>query len=363
MGPRQRSLGKGYSACFDAASKREWNEILGQFADANIYQTWSYDAVRCGERNISHLVMRLEGTIVALGQARLERVPVIGLGAVYIRWAPVWKLRNMIPDPVVFRQALRALRNEYVCRRRLILRIFPILYNDNSSTYTDILSEEGYTPVFKEDPGRTLIMDISQPLEDLRTKLDQKWRNCLNRSERNNLEVVEGADDSLFAEFIELYRVLLDRKRFEEPNDINEFRKIQQDLPAGQKMRIFLCRSGGGISAGAICATVGDTGVYLFGATNNEGMTNKGSYLVQWKALQWMKSNGCNYYNLNGVNPEKNPGGYHFKAGLLGKNGQDVHYLGRFDSYADELIARLARAADAILPRIKKAKNKIIGSK
>jgi lipid II:glycine glycyltransferase (peptidoglycan interpeptide bridge formation enzyme) len=35
--------------------------------------------------------------------------------------------------------------------------------------------------------------------------------------------------------------------------------------------------------------SIGDTGVYLFGATNDEGMKNKGSYLLQWKAIQWMK--------------------------------------------------------------------------
>jgi lipid II:glycine glycyltransferase (peptidoglycan interpeptide bridge formation enzyme) len=271
-----------------------------------------------------------------------------------VRWGPLWQTRSQAADSTAFRLALRALRNEYVCRRGLILRIFPLLYNDDSHSCTDILKQEGYTPVPEEDPGRTLLVDISAPLDEVRKKLDQKWRNCLNKAERNELEVVEGTDDSLFAEFIGLYHALLERKQFQEPNDINEFRAIQRDLPPECKMRIFLCRANGVSSAGVICATIGETGVYLFGATNDQGMANKGSYLLQWKAIQWMKDHGCRSYNLNGINPLKNPGSYHFKEGLSGKNGKDVYYLGRFDSYPGEIKARLARTADLILPFMKK---------
>lgn len=359
MNSKPLPIEDGYSAEFDAVNKDEWYKIINQFSDANIYQTWDYDAVRCGEENISHLVLRSTNKIIAAAQARIVRIPILGLGAAYIRWGPFWQLRNQTADPTAFRMALRALRNEYVCRRGLILRIFPVLYNDNTHSCIDILTNEGYVPVPEEDPGRTLILDISMPNEDLRKKLDQKWRNCLNKSERNQLDVIEGTDDSLFVDFIGLYHDLLERKKFQEPNDINEFRMIQQELPPEFKMRIFLCRSDGISSAGVICATIGETGVYLFGATNDQGMANKGSYLLQWKAIQWMKNNGCRYYNLNGINPLTNPGNYHFKAGVSGKSGKDVHYLGRFDCYSGGITAALARTADLALPRMKKILKKL----
>ncbi len=346
-------LETGYSVEFDTPNKEQWYKVIDQFSDANIYQTWDYDAVRCGRENISHLVLRKDGKIAAAAQARIVRVPVLGLGAAYIRWGPFWQGRNQPSDPSDFRMALRALRNEYVCRRGLILRIFPILYDDNQYSCVDILKNEGFIPVPDEDPGRTLILDISMQNEDIRKKLDQKWRNCLNKSEKNNLEVIEGTEDDLFSDFIGLYHDLLERKKFQEPNDINEFRAIQKELPPGFKMRIFLCRSEGMNSAGVICANTGETGIYLFGATNDIGMANKGSYLLQWKAIQWMKQTGCRYYNLNGINPAVNPGNYHFKSGLAGKNGKDVHYLGRFDCYSGAFSATLARTADAIFPRIK----------
>jgi lipid II:glycine glycyltransferase (peptidoglycan interpeptide bridge formation enzyme) len=83
-------------------------------------------------------------------------------------------------------------------------------------------------------------------------------------------------------------------------------------------------------------------------------MANKGSYLLQWKAIEWMKNNGCRRYNLNGINPIVNPGSYHFKAGLSGKNGKDVYYLGRFDCFTGKINAALTHTADKVLPFMKK---------
>jgi hypothetical protein len=349
-----KPLENGCTAKFDTVDKHQWYRIINQFSDANIYQAWDYDAIRCGGDKISHLVMYSVDKVIAAAQVRIVRIPILGIGAAYVRWGPFWQLRNETADPVAFRLALRALRNEYVCRRRLILRIFPLIYNDDSHSCTDILKQEEYTPVPKEDPGRTLVIDISAPTDDLRKKLDQKWRNCLNKAERNQLEVIDGTGDSLFADFIGIYHALLERKQFQEPNDINEFRMIQRELPPEFKMRIFLCRSEGVSTAGVICAIIGKTGVYLFGATNDQGMVNKGSYLLQWKAIQWMKNNGCRSYNLNGINPIANPGSYHFKAGLSGKNGKDVYYLGRFDCYSSPINAAMVQTADLLLPFMKK---------
>jgi len=353
MSAKPIPLEDGYTAEFDSVDKNEWYNIIDQFADANIYQTWPYDAIRCGEKNISHLVIRSADKIIAAAQARIVRIPVLGVGAAYIRWGPLWQLRKQNADPGVFRMAVRALRNEYVCRRGLILRILPILYDDNSDLCLNTLLEEGYTNP-ENDSQRTLILDIQPPIEELRKNFKQKWRNCLNKAERNQLEIIEGTEDNLFEEFIGIYRELLQRKKFKEPNDINEFRMIQRDLPIRMKMGIFLSRSNGVNSSGAIFSAIGETGVYLFGATNDEGMKNNGSYLLQWQAIRWMKNNGCRYYNLNGINLLKNPGSYHFKAGISGKSGRDVSYLGRFDCYSSAISAALARIADVVFPFIKK---------
>jgi hypothetical protein len=354
------TLDSGFAATVDAIDEADWYRTVDQFYDASLYQTWAYDVSRFGKNKISHLLLYDGSEVVAAAQVRIVRLPVVGHGAGYVRWGPVWQKRGRDKNSRYFRLALRALREEYVTRRGLFLRIFPPVYEGDPDV-AGILQEERFVPTPDEDRGRTLIVDIDPPLSEIRAKLDKKWRNCLNKAEQNDLKVVEGTEDELFAEFIEIYRQLVERKKFATPNEINQFRMIQRALPHEFKMRIFVCRSQGVPAAGAICTAIGRTGVYLFGATSSLGMTNKASYLVQWAALQWLKQAGCTFYNLNGINPHKNPGTYHFKAGLAHKSGIDVHYLGRFDCYSSAAAAKLAHTAERILPLIHRVRAAFAG--
>ena len=164
-----------------------------------------------------------------------------------------------------FRQMVRALRNEFVVRRSLLLRLFPVLYEGEDGELGDMLCQEGYVKQKHKERKRTLILDLRPDESDLRKNLNQKWRNCLNQAERNQLELVEGPGENLLDQFIGLYQGLLERKKFAEPNDIRKFREMQMALPPEQKMRVFLCRGQDGYGSGAVISALGDMGLYLYG--------------------------------------------------------------------------------------------------
>ena len=338
----------GYSVEIDNLDKELWHSNLEGFSDANIYQTWSYEAVNSSEKNLSHLLLRKEGKVVAAAQVRIVKIPVIGIGVAYVRWGPMWRLQGEISNIEVFSQAVRALRNEYACSRRLVVRILPLLFHDQVDLFESILVQEGYVHPPHEEPQRTLIMDFNRSLEELRKGLDQKWRNRLNRGERNNLKIIEGFDDDLFKLFLEMYGEMHDRKNFLETVDVHQFRLIQRDLPQLFKMKIFIAFSDGKPAVGVICCGIGDMGLYLFGATNDAGLSAQGSYVLQWKALNWLKEKGAAWYNLNGIDPITNPGTYHFKTGMCGKNGKDVKYLGSYDAFNGVLMQNAFRFADFV---------------
>jgi lipid II:glycine glycyltransferase (peptidoglycan interpeptide bridge formation enzyme) len=58
--------------------------------------------------------------------------------------------------------------------------------------------------------------------------------------------------------------------------------------------------------------------------------------------ISWLKQNGIRYYNLGGINPQTNPGVYHFKKGL---SGEDTLYLESFSACENPLSALFAKAA------------------
>jgi hypothetical protein len=342
-----QQLDTGYTAEVDTVDEPTWHQLLKGFADANIYQTWPYAQVICGRRNMSHLVLRKDGAVAAIAQARIKKVPFINIGIAYVHWAPLWRRGTGESDVDTFRQAVRALRNEFACQRGLVLRLFPVLFDADPTCYTAVLAEEGFALSAGQARGRTILMDLKPSLTELREGMLPHWKRELKVAEKNGLELVEGTEQELFDQFIDMYKEMVSRKEFIEPNDIYQFRQIQAQLPDELKMRIMLCRSGKDVSSGLICSAIGNMAVYLFGATSNAGMKSRGSYRLHWELLDRLKANGISVYNLNGINPTKNPGTYKFKNDLAGKNGKDVQFLGRFDAPGSFLSSSCVGCGDS----------------
>jgi hypothetical protein len=342
-----RDLVPGYQAAVDDVDPQQWTDAFLEFEDRNIYQTWPYEEVRSGLKNISHLIVKKSGIIVAIAQARIKKVPLSNLGAAYVRWGPLWRHSLGEADGELFTQVIRALKNEYVCKRGLLLRLFPLLYSDSPAIFREILINEGFKPV-DTWPGRTLIVDLNPSLDELRKGLGQKWRNCLNSSEKQSLELTNGTSDELFDEYQGIYTSMLHRKKLPETATFNEFRRIQKELPETFKTKVFLCHADGKPCAGATVSAIGKIGIYLSGATNEIAMKNKASYFVQWKVMEWLKNEGFQFYDLHGINPERNPGTYRFKEGLCGKNGRDVQFLGFYDACENRLITNGLKVATVL---------------
>jgi FemAB family len=317
----------------DLVKGAEWSAILSNFSDSNIFQTWSYQAVRSGASSVSQIVLKQAGRIVAAAQARVVKAPLLNIGMAYVRWGPLWKLRGEKAREEVFRQIARALKNEYVGRRGWAIRLLPRLYEGDGEPIRRILEEEGYVLPCDSERYRTIVMDIRPSLEDLSRGFHQKWRNRLNAARKKGLEIVEGEQDDLFLTFESIYDEMQDRKRFVAGAEPAQFRRIQKELPTREKMRVVLCKERGEVCAGAICSALGDTGLYLFGATSNHGTKTNGSYLAQWRIVEWLKLQGCCWYDLNGINPATNEGTYHFKSRLAGIHGREVDFLGEFDAH------------------------------
>jgi hypothetical protein len=309
-----------FATSVDRITEAEWNLLLPQFADASLYQTWAYGAVSWGERNLSHLLLKKGSQVVGMAQFRIVRVPLLSSGIAYLRWGPLCRRRDAAPDSDLLPALLKAIADEYGRRRRLLVRILPNVFREDpaAAAFETACGEVGFQPGTSVAPYRTIRVDLTPAPEVIRKRLDQKWRNQLNAAERNGLTLHEGIGDDLFAEFTAIYRELLARKQFETTVDIDEFVCIQRALPEPLKMKVLLCEKDGKLLAGLVGAGVGDTGVYLLGATSSEGMKAKGSYLLQWRMMQWLRESGCRYYDLGGINPGRNPGVFHFKSGFGG---------------------------------------------
>ena len=93
----------------------------------------------------------------------------------------------------------------------------------------------------------------------------------------------------------------------------------------------------------------GQAAYYFYGASANEGRQLMPTYLLQWEAIRWAKSQGCTHYDLWGI-PDADPatleaqfeqrhdglwGVYRFKRGF---GGQWVQSIGAYDYVYNPLL-------------------------
>jgi lipid II:glycine glycyltransferase (peptidoglycan interpeptide bridge formation enzyme) len=340
----------GWQVEVDRATPAEWSQMLDLFDDANLYQTWSYGGVRWGEKTLSHLVLKRDGEVLGLAQVRVIRPTRFKFGMAYLRWGPLYERRGSPLDPEVTAAMARSLEEEYVGKRKLFLRVLPNAFAGmpRAATIQSAFGRFTPEPLVADNTYRTFIVDLSPSIDELRKKLDKKWRNQLSSSEKNNLKVMwatgtDGFRDGYRA-FCLIYNQMRKRKTFETTVDVEEFGRIQLDLPEPHRMRVLICEDNGVPVAGLVASAMGDTAIYLLGATSDEGLKSKGAYLLQWTLIKWLKENGFKWYDLGGIDPERNPGVYHFKRGFSGIDVTQINPLAACDSAVSSAMVRAGLA-------------------
>jgi lipid II:glycine glycyltransferase (peptidoglycan interpeptide bridge formation enzyme) len=339
-----KALSPGVAVEIDQAGKAEWHDLIQQFEDASIYQTWSYGELSWGKKNLSHLVLRKDGKIIAATQVRIARLAGVGPGMAYVMSGPLWRCRDGEQCPDHFRQAVRALYNEYAGRRKLMLRIRPHELEESQAEggpLRTVLEDEGVK--WRRTRYRTIILDLSPSLEELHKRLASDWRRNLKHAINNNLEIVKGSGDDLYGMFLGLYREMLARKSFTPGVDVDVFREVQKDLPESLKMRIWIAKFEGKPVSSLLFSRIGNWGECIMGGSSDTGLKLRATYLLMWKTLESLKAHGLRYCDLGGINPEQNPSVYQFKSGLRGK---EVHELGHFEACMSPLSALTVRVGE-----------------
>jgi len=336
------------TACrIEPVDRDGWSRAAPAFLDYNYRQLWAF-GVACAERvgAISEHVAVLDGSeTIALADVRIKRIPVIGGGIAYITGGPLVR-KNHPRDAERLDACLGTLVAEYVRRRSLVLRIAPALgspdWNDQQAS---VFGSHGFVPTDRARPYRTLVVDIDRPVESIRKSLDQKWRNCLNRAERNSPGFRCGESADLFKDFRGLYGQLLDRKGFDVDLDAGFYAAVQHGLGDGERFLVGIADIEGRPVAGHVSSILGDTCVYLLGASSEEGLQTKASYLLQWRTIEAARGRGCRWYDLGGIDPDGNPGVYHFKHGL---GGADIRAPGPYEMAPDNVLFRVTMCGERL---------------
>ena len=327
-----------YRVSVDTIGRAEWLGLIEDFDDATVFQTWDYEAVRWGERRLSHLVLEEAGKTVAAAQVRVVRMPVLNRGVAYVYAGPLWRRHGAPADLEILRQIVGALRREYIDKRGLVLRLVPNEVQTEDGRVGEALVQSGFSRLAGVKPYRSFLIDLAQPEDRLIAAFRARCRTRVRSAIRNGVEVETGTSDKLFDEFAHVYRLMRQRKQFEERVDVRDFQEIQSRLPDPLKMLVTVCRLEGVPAAAAVCGAISNTGNLLLLATSRAALKTSASVATVWRAMVELKNSGIRYFDVGGVDPEENPGGYTFKSCF---GGHEIFHVGAYEA-SNNLLSRWA---------------------
>ncbi len=320
--------------------QEEWNDIVSDIDARSFMQTWEFGEAKAltGPWKVNRAIFRKGNETVGAAQAMIRTVPLLNRGLVWINRAPLLKNSDST-QPDVCVDMLCELKKCWVDKEKMYLRMAPPLMASNEN-YA-ILKEAGYLRATETDGWASEIVDLSRSIEELRKGLQQKWRNCLNKSERLEITYEAGSSDVLMDELLDDYKMLLDNVGFVTNLSPEFVRTMQSLLPDSRKMLIFAGRQDGEKLGSILIALYGNTCMYLIGATNNAGRKANANYYLIWNAVCEMKKRGYRWFDLGGAHPDNTPPGIlHFKRGL---RGTPYQLMGEVEAYQDGFLNRMIR--------------------
>lgn len=328
----------------EISDKTFWYDSMREFEDASIYQTWNFAALAQNEKKVKHLAIYANQDLISIVQVRIRTVPILNRGIAYIFNGPLWQKKNQRNNLEILSDIFNALKQKFVVNQKLLLRIKPFIFSDKIDNINFIENIE-FKRIAKVRQYKTLVLYLDKDLDEIRKSFDQKWRNGLNQSEKKGLEIIEGNGSELYKDFLLVYNQMLERKKFKEYVNPYRIEKMNEELNSENKLKIIVAYKDKIPIASIVGSAIGNTGIYLLGASNEIGMKNKGSYLLQWEMIKWLKQKGCQRYDLGGINLDDNPGVYHFKSGIT---DNEVVDMGTYETYNNVLSKKIVSFAEFI---------------
>ncbi len=301
--------------------RAEWLDLASRFADHNYRQCWEWSKAMADRGNAAvENVAILDGEDVAgLASVRIKRLPLLGGGVAYVPGGPLVKGDDGAGLESRLGFAIDALRRRYVEQMGLVLRFAPLIGDaDWVGSVERCYEAAGFAPTGHLRPYNTILLDLADPLADLRAGFAKRWRRNLGKSERGEFELLEGTGPELFEDFKPLFDDLVARKAFAVGLGAEYYSSLQPEMEESERLLLFIARVDGAPAAGLVTSMLGDTAVYLLAASNDVGRETNAAYILQWKAIEAAIARGCRWYDLGGINPEGNPGVYQFKSGMGG---------------------------------------------
>lgn len=320
-----------------------WDSLAAGFEDFCMEQSFAFAGSRWSKLRSVGLMLMEDGDPVAMALALIATLPVLGLGLAYVKFGPLWRKAGAPVDPRILFAALEALKQEFGVKRRLLVRIMPPADPGYEQEWKDTLVRANFSFHAALSDRERYLVDLALSEDEQLASLGAQWRANLKKAS-SELVIEEPDLKTGVPVFMELYRNMLARKKFDDHHGLEDLPAIAEQ--AGEKlgMRLFLARHQGEPVVGSIIIGAGERVFVPFSATSDKALVLRAGYALRWNTINRLRGTKARWLDLGGV--EGDQGLRHYKLGNVGKRGRVVDIPGEYDFAPSALALGAARAIE-----------------
>jgi Uncharacterized protein involved in methicillin resistance len=298
---------------FSLRTVGEWRSFLDRTAKTPWTQTFQYAIAVANVAKQATQFVTIDRGAEVVGIVAIQKSSLGPFQSILINRGPLWlKGHETEQNFLDFVAVLKKTYPKNIFRR---FRWMPEWAPESGVEFIE--SEFGYKKA--QQSFETLWLNLSPSLEDLRKSLDRKWRGHLNKSERSNIEVTVDFEGRHLDLFLQNYDLFKSKKQFDGPEGKFFKFEIQSALPFKDAM-ILWARIDRMPVAGVVIMKHGTSASYRMSWNSPEGRMAQAHYLLIWKAIEVLKKQGIESFDLGGIlaDHEDTTGFNTFKLGLNG---------------------------------------------
>jgi hypothetical protein len=186
----------------------------------------------------------------------------------------------------------------------------------------------------KRTSHRTIWIDLKLGKETLWAKLSKQFRYDVRHAKKLGVTVERSTNLQDVHEFYQMCQSVSQHKNFNLNVSEQVMKELLQQQTNSVESQLFIARFENKLCGGAMVIRCGQNAHYLWGGIDRQFSKLTVGEVLQWEIIEWAIEQGCNIYDLEGINLKKNPGTYQFKKKLGGDiiplPGVHFYFLNRF---------------------------------
>lgn len=304
--------------------KLYWDELYQKTNRPSLLQSWDYGRAHSSSNKIyvkRFLIQDSESNLnIAILQVLHKKF--LFLNFYRINRGPIFFKENKYDESRIVSAVFKKFSKNYQFK---FLSITPEL----DFNFNNIFLNFDYKKIYFNQPSwSSFDVNLDLSLDLIEKNLDSKWRNGLNLSLKQQLNIVE--DNSL-----KNLKSLIDLN--EKDSSLKNFKSINKNFLynflSKSNYKIFNAYNNKDLVS-SICVSLHNPGsTYLIGWSNSDGRKKNSMNLLIWKVIVKLKSDGFKHFDLGGYDKDVSKGIFDFKVGVGGRSYQLVGNSGYFNNF------------------------------